>query len=135
MAQRQNTILELHTMLENVITPLLTDDYDPLTINHHLQELRGIGLWPLSQKFQQVSIRGVGEKLDFYQACKRSGCSCSRFELQNHMYHIADVSRSKQRGLCLKCYKVGRVSQASGNCMRPLQTPCRAADEEDTSYH
>ena len=111
MAERQNTLFEVHTMLEDMITPLLTDNGDPLTITHHLQELRGIGLWPLSEKVQQASIRGVEEKLDFYQACKRDDRRCSRVGLQDLINQIADVLR-KQRGLCLKCYKVGRVLRA-----------------------
>lgn len=117
-------------MLEDMITHVLSDTEGPIAITHHIKELQRIDLWPLFKTFQQANVKDVEQKLGFYQACKRDDCGCSRVKMHDVIKVILGVIREKQAGLCLKCYKVGKVSRASENCMMLDQRLCESGETD-----
>jgi hypothetical protein len=115
-------------MLENMITHVLSDTEAPNAITHHIKELQRIDLWPLSKTIQQASLMDVEQKLGSYQGCKRDDCGCSRIRMHDAIKVILGVITEKQAGLCLKCYKVGKISRASENCMMLDQRLCESGE-------
>ncbi|KAL2037385.1 hypothetical protein N7G274_009870 [Stereocaulon virgatum] len=128
IADRHNILNHVHTMLEDMITQVLSDTEGPIAITHHIKELQRIDLWPLSKIFQQASLKDVEQRLGFYQACKWYDCGCSRVKMHDTIKVILGVIAEKQAGLCLKCYKVGKVSRASENCMMLDQRLCESGE-------
>ena len=98
-------------------------------LGHHFQELTRIGLWPLSMSLHKASTKGVLQKLEKYKPCTQTYCGCSSLVLSPKVKSIVQ-DFSVQRGLCLECYRNGKYSPSSGNCMARPPEFCERADEE-----
>ena len=75
------------------------------------------------------STSDVLQKLEKYQSCDQSQCGCSRLHL---VFKVKDIVQDFriQRGLCLECYRNGKTSPSSGNCMACQPAFCGRPDEE-----
>lgn len=112
-----------------MVGPTLINIHESITLVHHLQELTRIGLWPLSTSFHKASTLDVLQKLGEYRPCDQSHCGCSRLGLRTIVKNIVQDFNGL-RGLCLECYRNGKISPSSGNCMACEPAFCGRVDEE-----
>ena len=112
-----------------MLGPTLINLHESITLVHHLRELTRIGLWPLTTSFHEASTRDVLQKLEEYQPCNQSHCGCSRLNLSISVKFIVQTFHIAQ-GLCLECYRNGKTSPSSGNCMACQPAFCGRADED-----
>ena len=117
-----------------MLGPTIINLHESITLVHHLQELSRIGIWPLSTSFHGASTRDVLHKLEDYQHCNQSHCGCSRLGIGSTVKAISH-DFSFPFGLCLECYKNGKVSPSSGNCTACEPAFCGRPDKEDGRRH
>ncbi len=128
--EREHLLATLLESLENLLSPLLVDDGDPITVTHHLQQLQSIDMWPTSKAFRSINIKTALRKVRLYRACSRAHCGCARAQLVVRIQGLANIVQAQQRGLCLSCHKKGKISVEKGNCTARLRGFCDRVNEE-----
>ena len=94
------------------------------TITHYYQQLHALGLWPPSTKFQELTIKEVYQAFMSFKPCDKwkgkdeddPECSCSYSRFDARLKQAAEDAMAKQTGLCLCCFRKGKLSHQDGNC-------------------
>ena len=92
-----------------------------LTVSHIIEELYDHELWPLSEIMQ---CSNLSELLDWalrIETCRGKGCACSEMELRVNFTGWVQQALASERGLCLDCFRQGKLSKGEGNCQGELQ--------------
>lgn len=119
-----------------------------LKSGHYLKELSSLDLWPISKIIHQTDLAAVSSQLlrfknhllDEWGPTNANGelfkgrtwvsastyCQSPKKDLKSMLQKAADATSTKQRGLCLKCVKEGKVTRDDGNCRAETE----AAHEE-----
>ena len=95
-----------------------------------MQELRRLGLYPLSTFTNQKSIEQISNKISEFEDITITGsqryktCNSGEVDIKKLLEDALRTSSESLQGLCLNCVKKGKVTTRDGNCQASSLASC-----------
>ena len=95
------------------------------TITHIVSNLKMAGVWPSKGFDIGGDIQDVSSNLINISRCNQGGsCVCDDLNRQLRVLQCSQEVSSQLKGLCLSCFRNGKISIAQGNCASEKAEQC-----------
>ena len=86
-------------------------------VGYVLQELYGLNIWPISTRVNEINLDRIQSA---FAGFNEPDDTCFKRELNTKILAAVDA----QKGLCLSCVRVGKISSHQGNCHSRVRYLC-----------
>ena len=95
----------------------LESDYR-IKVGHFFTELYWIDLWPISDQVNEINLDYIQSEIANFDEYKDTSFKKSL---------VIEISKAidAQKGLCLSCVRLGKISSHQGNCQARLRYLCK----------
>ena len=102
-------------------TLIIREYPDYVTLGHAIQSLLENDLWPLPKMLQYSDFSEIRKLTSEIKDCDGGDCSCPEVGLRWEFGIWVQEALDSQKGLCLECFRQGKLSKGEGNCQGDLQ--------------
>lgn len=123
--KREAVMCALQHAIEDIIDDPVEDGDSAKEVYHFLEALNKVDLWPLSKKLQSSTLQDVLKSLRRLAECRgTTDCNCQDFDFDIPLEGAAEDVERELKGLCLTCFKNGRLTWEEGNCSAGKYVSC-----------
>lgn len=121
---RKSGLLDLSSMFDHVLARFLQysagwsrSDARLIKVGHVLQELYDLNIWPISTRLNEINMDRIQSTFALFS--EPDDTSFNR-DLNTKILAAVDA----QKGLCLSCVRIGKISSHQGNCHSRVRYLC-----------